>query len=348
MSDDKTKPPTEHSLQKAREEDGEVANSPDATAAVALLLVLGGVTAFSDWGVQRLELILRMALGYVTEGHAPLSAQVYSLLIQVIFLCVPLALLGALGGVLGVAIQDAITMAFKKIELKFDAVDPIEGTKRIFSLKTLMEGGKLLFKLILFGALLWVTVRSVMPLVVGGTARSPSVLSKLLWEVLLRLMWISMVFIGLMAAVDYKLQHWLFIRDKRMSDEDIKREHKEQNGDPEIKHKQKEFARELLEGPLPTQHRPNVVLANPTHYAVALSYRDQQGVPLVVAKGKDEKAFLIKRWALTEGIPVIEQPALTRRLYLTAVGEPVPADCYQAVAMVLQWVRAIGRSEASA
>jgi type III secretion protein U len=345
MSDDKTKPPTEHRLQKARE-DGEVANSPDATAAVALVVVLGVLTAFSAWGVLRLELILRMVLGYVTEGDVPLSGQVYSLLFQVILLCIPLALLGTLGGVLGVAIQGAVTMAFKKVELKIDAVDPIAGMKRIFSTKTLVEGAKLLFKLALFGTLLWVTVRSVMPLVVGGTARPPSVVSKLLWEVWLRLMWISTVFIGLVAAVDYKLQHWLFIRDKRMSEEDIKNENKEQNGNPEIKHKQKEFARELLEGPIPGKEKPDVVLANPTHYSVALSYRERQGVPIVVAKGEDEKAFVIRRWAEAHGVPVIEQPALARRLYLVTVGDPVPTECYQAVAVVLQWVKAIGRKEA--
>jgi type III secretion protein U len=177
-------------------------------------------------------------------------------------------------------------------------------------------------------------------------ARPPSVVSKLLWEVWLRLMWISTVFIGLLAAVDYKLQHWLFIRDKRMSDEDIKKENKEQNGNPEIKQKQKEFSRELLEGTLPGKNKPDVVLANPTHYSVALSYRERRGVPIVLAKGEDEKAFLIRRWAEANGVPVIEQPALARRLYLVAVGDPVPAECYQAVAVVLQWVKAIGREEA--
>ncbi len=342
MSDDKTKPPTEHRLEKARE-DGEVANSPDVTAAVVLIVVLAVLAAFSGWGAQRLELVIRMALGFISETDASSNGQIYSLLIQLMLLCVPLALLGTLGGIVGVAIQGAVTMAFKKVELKIDAVDPIEGMKRIFSSKTLIEGGKLLFKLVLFAVLLWVSVRSVLPLVVGGTARPPSVVSKLLWEVWLKLMWISVVFIGLVAAVDYKLQHWLFIRDKRMSDEDIKRENKEQNGNPEIKHKQKEFARELLEGVLPSKNKPDVVLANPTHYSVALRYREQQGVPIVVAKGEAENAFLIRRWAEAHGVPVIEQPVLARRLYLVAVGEPVPTECYQAVAVVLQWVKAIGR-----
>lgn len=346
MSDDKTKPPTEHRLKQARE-DGEVANSPDATAAVALVVALAVLTATSAWGAQRLELLLRMVLGYVNHTDTSLNAEVHSILFQVFLLCVPFALLGALGGVLGVAIQGAITMTFKKVALKIDAVDPAEGMNRIFSSKTLVEGGKLMFKLVLFGILLWTTVRSVMPLLVGGTARSPSVVSKLLWEVWLQLMWISVVFISLMAALDYKIQHWLFIRDKRMSEEEIKRENKEQNGNPEIKQKQKEIAREFLEEDAPVKNKPDVVLANPTHYSVALRYRRQQGVPVVTAKGKGEKAFVIRRWAQAQGIPVIEHPALARRLYLVAVGDAVPRECYHAVAVVLQWVKAIGRTEAS-
>jgi type III secretion protein U len=346
MSDDKTKPPTEHRLQEARD-DGEVANSPDATAAVSLVMVLAVLTAASAWGAQRLELLLRMTLDYVTQADTPLSGQIYAIFFQVLVLCVPLALFGALGAILGVAIQGAVTMAFKKVEINIESVDPVEGMKRIFSSKTLVEGGKLFLKLLLFGALLWATVRSVMPLLVGATARSPSVVSKLLWEVWLQLMWMSTVFIGLMAAVDYKLQHWLFMQDKRMSEEDIKRENKEQNGNPEIKQKQKEISRELLEGDLPAKNKPDVVLANPTHYSVALSYLGQQGVPVVIAKGKGEKAFVLRRWAQAQGIPVIEHPALARRLFLVAVGDPVPRECYHAVAVVLQWVKAIGRTEAS-
>jgi type III secretion protein U len=346
MSDDKTKPPTEHRLKEARE-DGEVANSPDATAAVALVVVLAVLTAASAWGAQRLELLLRLVLGYVTQANTPLSGQIHAIFFQVIVLCVPLALAGTLGGILGVAIQGAITMAFKKIELKIDAVDPVEGMQRIFSSKTLVEGGKLFFKMLLFGVLLWMTIRSLMPLLIGGTARSPSVVSKLLWDIWLQLMWISTVFIGLMAAVDYKLQRWLFMQDKRMSEEDIKRENKEQSGNPEIKQKQKDIAREFLEGDLPTKNKPDVVLANPTHYSVALSYLGQKGVPVVTAKGKGELAFVLRHWAQAHGVPVVEHPALTRRLYLVAVGDPVPRECYQAVAIVLQWVKAIGRAEAS-
>jgi type III secretion protein U len=344
MSDDKTEPPTEHRLEEARK-DGQVANSPDATAAVAFVAVLGCLTAFSAWGVLRLELLFHMVMGYINEGETPLTDQALSLLMQLILMCVPLALLGSLGGILGGAIQGSVTMAFKKIELNMDAVNPIAGMKRLFSSRTLVEGGKLLFKLMVFGALICLAVLSVMPLVIGGTAKPPSVISHLLWEVLTKFMWISVGLIGLMAVVDYKLQHWLFIRENRMSQEDIKRENKEQNGDPEIKHKQKEFARELLDGPLPDKNKVNVVLANPTHYCVALSHYGNVGIPIVVAKGQDEKAFLIRRWAEAEGIPVIEQPALARRLFLVAVGDPIPKECYQAVAVVLQWVRAIGRND---
>jgi len=346
MSDNKTKPPTEQSLKKARDEEGQVANSPDVTATVVFIVVLGCLTAFAAWGALRLALVIQMVSINNTMLDSPLAGQVYALFFQLILLCIPLALLGTLGGLIGVAIQGGVTMAFKKVTLKMEAVDPIAGLKRIFSSRTLVEGGKLFFKFVLFGALLWAAIRSILPMIVGATARPPNVVSELLWEALIRMMWFSAILIGILSVVDYKLQHWLFIRDKRMSDEDIKREYKEQNGNPEIKHKQKEFARELLEGPMPGNTKADVVFTNPTHYSVALSYSGSSGVPVVTAKGEDEKAFLIREWAAQEGVPMVEQPALARRLYLVSIGDPIPTECYQAVAMVLQWLRAIGRDEA--
>lgn len=346
MSDNKDQPPTDRRLEKARE-DGEVANSPDVTAVVSFVVVLCALTAFSAWFVQRLNLVVGIALGNGADGGAMLSGKVYSMLVEAILLCVPLALTGALGGIFGVAVQGAVTMAFKKVELNFSAVDPIAGFKRIFSSQTLVEVAKLIIKVLLFSAVLWLTTRSILPIVVGGMTRPPLLVSQLLWEVLVRLIWTLAIFMGALAIVDYKLQKWLFIRGKRMSHEDIKREAKEQNGNPEIKQKQREFAQELLDGPIGGKQKPDVVLVNPTHFSVALSFCGGQSIPLVVEKGQDKRALLIRQWAESEAIPVVEQPALARRLFLTAVGDPVPADCYQAVAIVLQWVRAIGRNEAS-
>lgn len=346
MSGEKKKPPTPHSLKKAREDEGETGASQDATAAVAILGVLFALTAGAAWLVEQLRMLLASTVQFITTPREELPGQVYSMMLNGMLLIVPLALVGTLAGIAGVAVQGGITMAFKKVEMKLELADPISGFGRIFSMRTLMEGIKTLVKLILMTAYLWFVVQAMFPLIVGTAARPPLMIASVLWELLLKLMYSATLFIGLAALIDYKLQRWLFLRDKRMSEEDVKRERKEQNGNPEIKQKQKEIAREAAEeAPAGMAALPNVVVANPTHYSVALAYTPGSGVPVIVAKGEDERAFALRSWAERAFIPVIEQPALARRLYLVGVGEAIPAETYQAVATILRWIESIGRKQ---
>ncbi|CAN5643331.1 type III secretion system export apparatus subunit SctU [soil metagenome] len=344
MSGEKTKPPTAHRLKKARQ-DGETAVSQDFTAAVALVLPLIMLSTGAAGMADRLSLIVRLALDFSALPPEALTSRAYALGSQAAMLIIPFALAASIAGVIGVAAQGSMTMSMKKVQMKFGQADPIAGIGRLFSARTLTDGLKTVVKLVLMSTLLAFSIRSMLPLLVGATSRSPAMLASLLWDLSLKLMFTAAVFIGVAAAIDFKLQRWLFIRDKRMSEEEVKREGKDLNGNPEIKSKQKELAREAAnETPGGATARPDVVLANPTHYSVALSYTRGQGVPTVVAKGEDEKALALRLWAQNAFVPVIEQPALARRLYLVEVGHPVPPETYQAVAVVLQWVRAIGSS----
>jgi type III secretion protein U len=343
MSGEKTKPPTDHRLKQARE-DGETAVSQDATAAVALVLPLIVLSASAAGMADRLSLIVQMALAFPTLPADALAGHMYALGLQGALLTIPFALACTLSGILGVAMQGSVTMSMKKAEMKFESVDPVAGVGRLFSARTLTDGLKTLVKLALMGTLLAFTIRGMLPLLAGAASRPPAMMAALLWDLLLKLMFTASAFIVVAAAIDFKLQRWLFLRDKRMSEEEVKREGKDLNGNPEIKGKQKELAREAAnETPHGMAGQPDVVLANPTHYSVALSYTRGQGVPTVVAKGEDERALALRAWAERALVPVIEQPALARRLYLVPVGHPVPPETYQAVAVVLQWVKAIGQ-----
>ncbi|RYX91558.1 MAG: EscU/YscU/HrcU family type III secretion system export apparatus switch protein [Comamonadaceae bacterium] len=349
MSGEKNKPPTEQTLKKAREDEGQTGASPEATAAVALLGVLFAVSASAGWMNDQLRALLLGALGFMGSPVEDLPGQAYRLMLRACLLLLPLAMLGTLAGVIGVAVQGGITMAFGKIQFKPESIDPVSGVGRIVSVRTLMEGLKIVAKLALMSAFLWYLIRAMLPLLVGAAARPPLVLAGILWPLLMKFMFSAAAFIALAGLLDYKLQKWLFIRDKRMSEEDIKRERKEQNGNPQMKQKQRELAREAAqEDRQGMASRPDVVLANPTHFAVALSYTRGQGVPFVTAKGEDAAAFALRAWAEKESVPVIEQPALARELYLVPVGQPIPAATYQSVAVILRWVDAIGRGQPGA
>jgi type III secretion protein U len=146
--------------------------------------------------------------------------------------------------------------------------------------------------------------------------------------------------------VDYAIQRWQFMKDQRMSKDEVKKEYKSQEGDPEIKHKRKQIAREdARSNPRKAVAGANAVVVNPTHYAVAIRYRAEEfGLPVVVAKGVDGEALMIRRHAEEQGVPLFTNPPLARSLHQVPLGRPVPEELFEAVAAVLRWVDEVGRS----
>jgi type III secretion protein U len=141
---------------------------------------------------------------------------------------------------------------------------------------------------------------------------------------------------------DFAIQKWLFIRDQRMSKDEVKREHKESEGDPMLKGQRRQMAQEIAnDTPKTTVPGATVVVANPTHFAVALRYEPgQTPLPIVVAKGVDAQALEIRAIAEAHKVPVVVNPPLARALHKDVpVGRPVPEALFDAVAAVLRWVR---------
>lgn len=341
MSADKSKPPTEHRLRKAREDDGEVAASHDLAGAVALLFGLLALAFGAGTLGQHLVLVLLQALDtHAARDYNVLQVRLRELATEALLLTVPFALAAALGGALGTAIQDGLTTSTKKLQPKIQILNPVEGLKKLFSVRSLIEGIKVLLKLAVLGSMLFVAVKASLRLVIGVAGREPWHLSQLLWAGLQQFVLVLAVTMLIFGVIDYRVQAWLFKRDKRMSEDEIKREGKEQNGNPEIKSKRRELANEAA-AEMP--QKPSVMVTNPTHYCVALSHRHAGAaqMPIVLEKGRDGDALAMRQRALAMGIPVVERPALARRLYLVQLGEPVPPDTYQAVALVLQWVGSI-------
>ena len=344
MSDDKTEQPTDKRLRKARE-DGEVAKSTDLVdgallAAGVLVLVTTGERI-----VDALHSCVFIALSFVTGPHemtalllalGQIGSRVTSALLPVIGASV-LAAIGAL------AAQVGIQISMKPVGFKFDAISPMAGIKRIFSLKSLLELLKMTIKGVVLMIVMWQTIKGLLPLVIGSLFQSLPELARLASEVMIKVLGVAALLYVVFGGVDFKLQKFLFIRGKKMSKDEIKREYKQDEGDPIIKGERRRLARELATSAPRKVASANFMVVNPTHYAVAVRYApDESPLPVVVAKGVDESALQLRREAQAAGVPIIGHPPVARALYKVELDQPIPDELFEAVAAILRWVDSLG------
>ena len=342
-SDDKTEEPTSRRLEKARE-DGQVARSTELSAAavtisaVSLLFITGGyvVTKLAEkfaagFNFDR-KLVFSSNLLPAIFGHQMLEA--YILIVPVLGLTVVVAIAasGATGGYL---------FSLKAVMPKASKLNPAAGLKRMFGVKALVELGKALLKFFLVtGVLVYVLNDNIDTLnLIGKMALEPALATagKLLAKAAL-LITLSLVII---AMIDVPFQRWQFMKQMRMSKQEIKDEMKNSEGNPEIKAQIRRRQREMSNARMIDSVKDaDVVITNPEHFAVALAY-DPNGdtAPILLAKGADEMAARIRAVAQKHGIEIFQAAPLARALYFTTeVDHPVPEDLYYAVAQVIAYV----------
>lgn len=349
MSDEKTEEPTEHKLKKSREK-GQVAKSQDLAKAVSLVATLLCLYLMADQMGMRLHLIVSMAMNF-GDGNLSFN-EIYrfmeDILIQGLLLVVPLTVVSALGGAIGFLSHVGFEISMEAVAPKFENLNPVAGLKKIFSVKSLTTFLQMLVKALILVALLWSAITSLLPMLSGTAYQSVDTIVVIAWQSVFKILIFGMALSVVLGPVDYAIQKHFFIKEQRMSKDEVKREHKEQDGDPEIKGKRKEIAREISQGPAPTRRegvkKADAVVVNPTHYAVAIRYRaDEAGVPVVLARGIDEEALLMREYAKEDGVPIFANPPLARALYKTPEGNIVAEELFEAVAAVLRWVAEVKR-----
>jgi type III secretion protein U len=345
MSDDKTEDATEHKLKKSREE-GQVAKSADLATAVSMLVVLVSLKGLGDSIFDRLKGIVRMGL----EGVGDLSLnelyrQMGSMFLQGILVVFPLAYVAAFAAATALVAQVGVLFAMAAVTPKPGNIDPAQGLKKIFSVKSLITLGFSVVKAIVLGIVAWQLVLRLLPLLGGSTYQSVIAIGQIAWSSIYRMLLTCLAIFVLLGFADFALQRWQFMKGQKMSKDEVKREHKGQEGDPEIKGQRKQLMHELAEeDPKAGVKRANAVVVNPTHYAVALRYDPEEyGLPYIVAKGVDEAALKIRRYAEDAGVPIFSNPPLARALHKTQLGDDVPEALLEAVAAVLRWVDAMAK-----
>ncbi|PPU72452.1 MULTISPECIES: type III secretion system export apparatus subunit SctU [Xanthomonas] len=345
MSDEKTEKPTEKRLQDARR-DGELTISPDVTAAAVLLGGLLVITLAGTYFASHLRALVTIGFDINAKTRDGISLQraIASIGLQALWLAIPFLVACMIAALTGAFLQTGMNVSLKPVTPKFDSLNPVNGLKKLFSLRSFINLVKLTAKALIIGVVLWVGVRSLLPAIIGLAYQPPSNIAQISWRALGTLCALAALTFVIVGAADWSIQHWLFIRDKRMSKDEQKREHKESEGDPEVKGKRKEFAKELVFGdPRERLAKAKVMVVNPTHYAVALAYDpDGFGLPQVVAKGTDDEAMALRAFAHQTGIPIVANPPLARALHQVELGDAVPEALFETVAVVLRWVDELG------
>jgi flagellar biosynthetic protein FlhB len=353
-SAERTEPPTARRLQESREQ-GQVAKSQDLTAAITLF---GAVVLMGMLGGRILtsfRLIVASSLGgeWLDDPARPVS--VVKVLGNTGLIGLRAALPVVLGlfalGVIANVLQVGFLLTPKPLVPNLGKISPLRGLQNLFSLRSLMRLAMSLGKVFVVLAVAALSIYLDLPKILGlaHLDAGPMIIAagKLVYWLSVK---IAAVLI-LLAIIDYAYQKWQFHQDQKMTKEEVKEEFKRMEGDPLIKQRRAKVARQLamqrMGQAVPTA---DVVVTNPTHFAVALKYDDSMVAPKVVAKGADIMAMRIRQLAIANGVPIVERPPLARALYrYVEVGQEIPEKFYSAVAEILAYVyRISGKSTAAA
>ena len=340
---ERTQPASPRKLEQARE-DGEVARSQElntfALLAVAGMSVwiLGGEILSGLIGLMRSGLTLSADDAFQTGQMLRLLGEHGGTGFRAIAPVLAAAFLAAL---IAPLLLNGWLFTLKPLEPKFSRLNPLSGMGRMFSLHGLVELAKALAKVLVVGGVaalvIWSSLDAVVSLSQESTLSASLHASRLVgWTLLLTIGGMALI-----AAVDVPYQLWNHAKKLRMSPAELKRESRESEGDPQIKARIRNLQREAARKRMMTEvPKADVIITNPTHYAVALSYRESSmRAPRVVAKGQDLTAQRIRELAGEHRVPIVEAPPLARALYRHAeLGDEVPETLYTAVAEVLAYV----------
>jgi len=346
---------TERATPKRKEEarrKGQIARSRELNATAVMLAGSGALLASGPWLAARGAALFRETLGIERDEifrTAHMSDALGSALGGALLALSPVLAACAAAAVLAPLVVGGWTFSLEALAFKGERLDPIQGFRRMASLRNLLELGKAIAKFGLVAVASVLLLRSLTEEILGlGREPLPAALAHGTHLCGVALIVLSAVLI-VIAAIDVPFQLWDHSRRLRMTREELREEVKETEGRPEVRSRirslQQQIARRRMMQEVP---KADVVVTNPTHYAVALRYdQARMRAPRVVAKGADLMAAQIRNVALAHGVPIYEAPPLARALHAnTEIDQEIPAGLYVAVAQLLAYVYALRRAHA--
>ena len=346
--DDKTEEATPKKLEDARKE-GQVAKSREVGMGASLLALFLLLKVYvGTFGEQMLEsfygVYTKIPEFLGTEGTYSVSAFATIMineLVNMLLMMAPFLVVGFVVSFVTDVIQVKWQVTMKPLQPKLDKMDPIKGFKKIISAQSIFELIKSVLKIFFISYLAYTTVKDKVGLVYLLYEMPLMKAVMEVGDIVISLGIKISVWYMLIAAIDYVYQRLKFKKDMRMSKQEVKDEYKNAEGDPKVKAQQRQRMRQASQRRM-MQSVPtaDVVITNPTHFAVALKYDADSGkAPIVVAKGEDFLAKKIKEIAKENNVEIVENKPLARMLYHNVeLGEEIPPELYQAVAEVLAFV----------
>lgn len=340
---EKTEEATPRRLEKARSE-GNVARSTEFNSVSILLFAL--ITLYFLGGRMLDQLLLIFKVIYQEAGHFSLtdsSVQYYSFLTikELVKLLAPLLAVIMIAGVSVNLVQVGFLFTLKPITPSLKKLNPLEGFKRLFALKSLVELGKNILKIGIVGAIVYLVIIGEKDKYLLLMNESVANILTFTFKMVFRIAIYSASALLLLAVLDFAYQKWQYKKNLRMTKTEIKEEAKEMEGDPLIKSAirslQRSRARQRMMSQVPDA---DVVVTNPTRLAVALKYNpEEESAPTVVAKGARLIAQKIREIAKEHDVPIYENKPLARSLYkMCEVGKQIPFELFHAVAEVFAYV----------
>lgn len=345
---EKTEPASLERLQKAREE-GQVARSRELVTFVMLVTALGGLWIMSGSLGGHFGSAMRDGLQFERTSafdSTRMMVHVGNMVVHAVQAMLPLMIMMLLAALLAPMMLGGWLMSTKSLAPKFSKLNPIAGIGRMFSSESLAELVKTIVKSLLIGSIaFWVILSNLSNILALMSEPVHAALPHTL-DLVARACAMIIGSLLLVVAIDVPYQLWSHAHKLRMSREDLRQEQKENDGDPlvkaQIRRQQQQMAKRRMMAEVP---KADIIVTNPTHFAVALQYRDKEmRAPRVVAKGVDLLALRIRAIAEEHKIPILEAPPLTRALYRhTELGREIPLALYSAVAEVLAWAYQLQR-----
>ena len=344
MADDeeKTEEPTSKKIEDAREE-GNVPKSQDFSGFVTLFVAVIAVLTLTKFIALHIENLYRYYISFAGVDLTKNSILSMAIITtkELLLAVLPIALLVAVAGVFANIIQFGFIFSTKAITPDIKKIDPIKGLKNLFSIKKLIETIKVILKVsfvFVVASYFFISFTKQLPHVAYY-----SIFDQIIWlrDKIIILASVMLILFLILSIADLLIVRYQYFKDLRMSKQEIKDEFKQMEGDPQIKARIKKIQMEMAQKRMMQEvQNADVIITNPTHYAVAIRYnRQKDKAPIVLAKGINEVALKIKEIGRKHMIQIVENPPLARELYkICDLDKAIPESLYKAVAEVLAFV----------
>lgn len=340
---EKTEKATPRRLREAREK-GQIFKSVEVNTALTLLILFGVLAIFGRTIVESTKNLLHYFFTMSvpdTFDAATIASLMGEAILMFLGIVAPVLLAAFLAAVITNLVQVGFIFTTKALAPKFDRINPLSGFKRIFSMRTLLDLVKAIIKIAILAMVAYNEYEAHVNDFRGLMGQDVALATAAFVDIIISVAFNMAIAFAIFAPFDYMYQRWKYNKDLMMTKQEIKDEYKLTEGNPQIKgriqQKQRQMSRMRM---VQAVKDADVVITNPTHYAVALEYKEGKNTaPLVVAKGRDYLAQKIKEKAKEENVEIVENKPLAQALYFFCeVGDEVPEDMYKAVAEVLAYV----------